>query len=98
MRSAKRSAQAETNGSQEANQAARTPPGVDLEDPTGALRGLLHALQAVRVGDFSVRMPRAQVGLAGKIADAFNEIVAANQRMAQELEQVGEIVGRQGKT
>ena len=51
-----------------------------------ALRELLHALQAVRVGDFSVRMAGDGVGLNGKISDAFNEIVAANQRMAQELE------------
>ncbi len=59
---------------------------------------LLHALQAVRVGDFSVRMAGNQVGIIGKIADTFNEIVAANQRMAQQLERVGEVVGRQGKT
>ncbi|WP_284735650.1 HAMP domain-containing protein [Dongia deserti] len=71
---------------------------MDLEDPTGAMRSLLHALQAMRVGDFSVRLPRDQVGLAGKIADTFNDIVAANERMAQQLEQVGEVVGRQGKT
>jgi hypothetical protein len=62
------------------------------------MRNLLHALQAMRVGDFSVRLPRDQVGLAGKVADTFNEIVAANERMAQQLEQVGEVVGRQGKT
>src|SRR5713101_7232879 len=59
---------------------------------------LLHALQAMRVGDFSVRLPRDQVGLAGKVADTFNEIVAANERMAQQLEQVGQVVGRDGKT
>ena len=62
-----------------------------------ALRELLHALQAVRVGDFSVRMAGDGVGLNGKISDAFNEIVAANQRMAQELERVGQAVGREGK-
>jgi HAMP domain-containing protein/CheY-like chemotaxis protein len=62
------------------------------------MRSLLHALQAMRVGDFSVRLPHDQLGLAGKIADTFNEIVAANERMAQQLEQVGEVVGRQGKT
>jgi hypothetical protein len=50
---------------------------------------LLHALQAVRLGDFSVRLPGDQTGLSGKIADTFNEIVAANERMARELEQVG---------
>src|SRR5690348_6777674 len=59
---------------------------------------LLHALQAVRMGDFSVRLPGDQTGLTGKIADTFNEIVAANERMARELEQVGNIVGREGKT
>jgi len=59
---------------------------------------LLHALQAVRVGDFSVRLPGDQTGLKGKIADAFNEIVAANERMAEQLEHVGEVVGREGKT
>ena len=61
-------------------------------------RGLLEALQAVRAGDFSVRLPSHQDGEAGRIADAFNDIVAANARMAQQLEHVGEVVGRQGKT
>src|SRR5437868_182465 len=59
---------------------------------------LLHALQLMRVGDFSVRLPGDSTGLAGKIADTFNEIVAANQRMAHQLEHVGEVVGREGKT
>src|SRR3954469_10618323 len=62
------------------------------------LAPLLQALQAMRMGDFSARLPRDQIGLAGKVADAFNEIVAANQRMAQQLEQVGQVVGREGKT
>ena len=39
-----------------------------------------------------------QVGLMGKVADTFNEIVAANQRMARQLERVGQVVGREGKT
>jgi HAMP domain-containing protein/CheY-like chemotaxis protein/signal transduction histidine kinase len=59
---------------------------------------LLHALQAVRSGDFSVRMTGDHLGVEGKIADTFNEIVAANQRMAQQLERVGQAVGREGKT
>jgi HAMP domain-containing protein/CheY-like chemotaxis protein/signal transduction histidine kinase len=58
---------------------------------------LLGALQAMRRGDFSVRLPGDQVGLAGKIADTFNEIVASNERMAQQLELVGQVVGRDGK-
>jgi HAMP domain-containing protein/signal transduction histidine kinase/DNA-binding response OmpR family regulator len=59
---------------------------------------LLDALHAMQAGDFSVRLPGHQVGVAGKICDAFNTIVAANQRIAQQLEHVGEVVGHQGKT
>src|ERR1700736_6781812 len=59
---------------------------------------LLHALLAMRSGDFSVRMSGDELGLEGKIAETFNEIVAANQRMAQQLERVGHVVGREGKT
>src|SRR5579884_3482770 len=62
------------------------------------LSELLSALQAMRAGDFSVRMSSNQTGIAGKIADVFNDIVAANQRMAQEIERVGESVGREGQT
>src|SRR5438045_7465966 len=69
------------------------------EDGTpGSLEDLLHALQAMRAGDFSVRMSGDHVGIEGKIADTFNEIVAANQRMAQQLERVGQRVGKEGKT
>ena len=68
--------------------------GKDLLD----LNHLLYALQAMRVGDFSVRMAGNQLGIEGKIADTFNEIVAANERMAKQLEQVGQVVGREGKT
>src|SRR5436853_386919 len=64
----------------------------------GELHNLLAALQAMRVGDFSARMPSSQAPLLAKIADTFNEIVAANQRMAQQLERVGLVVGKEGKT
>src|SRR5215469_14882368 len=59
---------------------------------------LLHALQAVREGNFSVRLPASKVGIDGKIADTFNEIVAANARMAAELKRVGLAVGKKGQT
>src|SRR5437879_5971895 len=62
------------------------------------MQDLLHALQAMRAGDFSVRMTGDHLGIEGKIADTFNEIVAANQRMAHQLEHVGQVVGREGKT
>src|SRR5260370_36633106 len=86
---------------------AAVPPGVAPEkngpdamnggaDP--AMYDFLRALQAMRVGDFSVRMAGDQVGLAGQIADTLNQIVAADQRMAQQLERVGQVVGKEGKT
>src|SRR5262245_19269094 len=62
------------------------------------LKDVLHALQAVRGGDFSVRLAGDHLGIEGKIADTFNEIVTANERMAKQLERVGQVVGREGKT
>jgi HAMP domain-containing protein/CheY-like chemotaxis protein/signal transduction histidine kinase len=59
---------------------------------------ILASLQTMRDGDFTVRLPGTWIGLAGKVADTFNEIVAANQHMAQELKRVGQVVGKQGKT
>jgi hypothetical protein len=68
------------------------------EDETLDLHSLLQALQAMRVGDFSVRLRGDLTGLPGKVADTFNEIIATNERMAEQLEQVGQVVGREGKT
>jgi HAMP domain-containing protein/CheY-like chemotaxis protein/signal transduction histidine kinase len=61
-------------------------------------RQLLDALQRVRRGDFSVQLPEDWSGVDGKIAEAFNDIVAANQRIASELKRVGQVVGKEGKT
>jgi HAMP domain-containing protein/CheY-like chemotaxis protein/signal transduction histidine kinase len=62
------------------------------------MRELLRAMQAVRDGDFSVRLPTDEVGLVGKISDTFNEIVRSNQLLAEELKRVGQVVGKEGKT
>jgi signal transduction histidine kinase len=59
---------------------------------------LLAGLQAMRDGDFSVRLPSDWTGLDGQIADTFNTIMAANQAIAQELKRVGQVVGQEGKT
>src|SRR5262249_23671065 len=63
-----------------------------------AFHRILHGLQAMRNGDFSVRLSGDWTGIEGKIADTFNDIVAANQQMSQELKRVGQVVGKQGKT
>ena len=62
------------------------------------LKQILRALQAVRDGNFAVRLPADQTGLAGKIADTFNEMVSCNERLAQELDRAGRLVGKEGKT
>ena len=75
---------------------AATP--AERENGAADRRALLDALEAVADGDFSVRLPGDWTGLDGKIADRFNDIVAANQKMAEELARVGQVVGREGKT
>src|SRR5215469_908176 len=60
-------------------------------------RALLNALAALKSGDFSVRLPLDWVGIAGKMADAFNVVVALNQRMAKELGRLRQSVGREGR-
>ncbi len=69
-------------------------------DTTGAadLALILESLQTMRDGDFSVRLPVAWTGLKGKVADTFNDIIAANERMAFELKRVGQSVGKEGRT
>ena len=59
---------------------------------------VLESLQALRDGEFSTRLPGSWTGLSGKLADTFNEIAAANQQIAGELERVGQAVGKQGQT
>ena len=59
---------------------------------------LLDALQCVRIGNFSVRLPHDPAGLTGKIVGAFNEIVTADEQMARQLEEIGQVVGRDGNT
>src|ERR1041385_4960671 len=58
---------------------------------------LLMAMLAFRDGDFEVRIPSNLVGLQGKIADAFNEIVKFSDRRATETSRVSRAVGKEGK-
>src|SRR5438309_1085577 len=58
---------------------------------------LLSTLVAVKNGDFSVRLPVEWTGINGKIADAFNDIIEVNAKMAKELERVSKVVGKEGR-
>src|SRR5581483_1082481 len=82
---------AHSNGGNGTGAAVADAPPTDLSVVLGAL-------QTMRDGDFSVRLPGSWTGLAGKIADTFNDIVAANQQMAHELQRVGQVVGKEGRT
>src|SRR6195256_6838724 len=58
---------------------------------------LLTALMAFKRGDFSARLPDDWTGVAGKIADTFNDVIATNQRMTKELDRIGRVVGKEGR-
>jgi len=58
---------------------------------------LLTALLAFKRGDFSARLPEDWTGVAGKIADTFNDVIAKNERMTHELERIGRVVGKEGR-
>src|SRR5207244_6278971 len=58
---------------------------------------LLAALMAFKRGDFSARLPEDWTGIAGKIADTFNDVIRTNQRMTQELERIVRVVGKEGR-
>jgi methyl-accepting chemotaxis protein len=56
---------------------------------------LILALVAVRDGDFSVRLP-ADDGL-DEIATVFNQMVTVNEKFADEVERVSQVVAEEGK-
>jgi signal transduction histidine kinase/ActR/RegA family two-component response regulator len=58
---------------------------------------LLSVLEQVTEGDFSARMPPDWSGLAGRIADRFNQLIIANQSLAVELARVSRDVGELGE-
>ena len=52
---------------------------------------------AFKRGDFSARLPEDWTGVPGKIADTFNAVIEANERMTRELERIGRVVGKEGR-
>src|ERR671938_595257 len=58
---------------------------------------LLVALRRVRNGDFKARLPLDGTGIAGEIAQAFNDVVDLNEQMAKEFARITVVVGREGR-
>jgi hypothetical protein len=58
---------------------------------------LLSALTAFKRGDFSTHLPDDRTGIAGKIADTFNDVIRINQRLTEELARISRVVGKEGR-
>ncbi len=65
--------------------------------PSDEISVILGALNALKRGDSSVRLPVDWQGSLGRVADVFNDVVERNERMAQELERLSRVVGKEGK-
>src|SRR5215470_15006482 len=98
MRRSQRTALATASGDSGELAPSPSTSGFPSDLPSADLAAILSSLQSMRNGDFSVRLPGSWTGLGGKIADTFNEIVLANQQMAQELQRIGQVVGKDGRT
>ena len=66
---------------------------------SGQLDGkqLLAALMAFKRGNFSVYLPDDWTGVAGKIADTFNDAIRINERLTNELARISRVVGKEGR-
>ena len=60
-------------------------------------RQLLAAMRAFRDGDFSLRLPGDWPGTDGRIAEAFNQTIAHEDRIAREVTRLSETVGKEGR-
>ncbi|HEX7744833.1 MAG TPA: HAMP domain-containing protein [Micromonosporaceae bacterium] len=65
-------------------------------DETAMLAELAEALRRVRRGDLKVRLPR-RAGMAGEVADAFNDVVSLQERQHLDVRRISRIVGRDGR-
>src|SRR3954465_13183455 len=68
-----------------------------MADAATEMQQLLGALVQLRKGDPNVRLPLHWQGAAGRVADAFNDVVEQNANMAEELSRLRQVVGKEGK-
>jgi HAMP domain-containing protein/CheY-like chemotaxis protein/signal transduction histidine kinase len=86
-----------------AKSASRLAPRSDSHSASASGDGasfevnLLQAMLTFRSGDFSIRLPIGWTGVEGKIADAFNEVVAMSERRARQAAHVARVVGKEGR-
>ena len=61
------------------------------------LRQMLSAMTSFRDGDFSVRLPADWAGTEGRIAEAFNQALAHDERISREVGRLSASVGKEGR-
>jgi HAMP domain-containing protein/signal transduction histidine kinase/CheY-like chemotaxis protein len=61
------------------------------------LHQILAAIMAFRDGDFSARLPVEWSGIEGRIAEAFNQTIAQEDRITKEVAQLSVTVGKEGR-
>jgi HAMP domain-containing protein/signal transduction histidine kinase/CheY-like chemotaxis protein len=69
----------------------------ELDVGADMTRHFLAALTDLKKGSDKAALPQDWPGVFGKVADAFNEVVAENVRMSQELARLSRVVGKEGK-
>ena len=74
----------------------KTAPPPSAEGGVNAAQ-LLEALVSLEKGNFSVRLPSNWTGVAGKVADTFNRVAELNQTLADELDRMRVVVGKEGR-
>jgi len=60
-------------------------------------RTVLGALTDLKKGSPAAQLPQDWTGVFGKVADAFNDVVAENLRMSHELARLSKVVGKEGR-
>lgn len=60
-------------------------------------RLLLEAAEALRDGNFSVRLPTYWEGIDGQIAGAFNQALSLEDRISREVARLSGTVGKEGR-
>src|SRR5262245_52511457 len=69
----------------------------DEENGSFDMEEVLAALIAFKRGDFSKRLPAGWTGVAGKVADTFNEVADLMSHSTQELSRISHVVGKEGR-
>src|SRR5262245_40916574 len=88
------------NGSHAQSSVEHSPsiePVVGLDGRDDRMHRILAAVAAFRDGDFSARLPLTWPGIEGRIAEAFNQTIAQEERIADEVTRLSITVGKEGR-